>query len=372
MKLHGIQTLRALAALLVLVYHIGNHEALRNGSPSAPVFTSSLFDNGYLGVDLFFVISGFIMMYVTVNLSSGLGTVRNFLLGRLFRIYPVYWLFAGVLALYLFIATGTAYNPATLKSGEPGGWIYVLKSFLLIPQVSQPLLVVGWTLVHEMYFYMVFCVLLFLPGRLRLIALAIWAGLIVAAYYLHPPFFRNTFILKFMLSPYSLEFIAGTFAGWLFQRTTFRMALPLSIIGLVAFLALMLITEDKLSSWSRATIFSLPAAILVFGAAGLPASWTSFRPYKWISTTGDWSYSLYLSHSLTIITIPLGSLILARIGAAIGMPASSLTFLHMGSPGMMDNVWYVTMCFIAAFVVAALSYYFYERPILHVLKRRFK
>ena len=97
------------------------------------------------------------------------------------RIYPLWWLFAAATAGYFLIATGVPWDAEMLANFDLSGTEHLLKSFLLIPHEAFPVLTLGWTLMHEMYFYLVFAALLLLPQAYRGPALIGWGVLIVIA-----------------------------------------------------------------------------------------------------------------------------------------------------------------------------------------------
>jgi exopolysaccharide production protein ExoZ len=128
LQLKSIQILRAAAALGVLLDHAGRWLDV------APIV-----DIGAAGVDLFFVISGFIMVYTSERLFGQTGAPQRFLARRIIRIVPLYWTLTAFAALVLF-----GFGPNTLGS------------YLFIPTHRGPILTVGWTLNYEMMFYSLF------------------------------------------------------------------------------------------------------------------------------------------------------------------------------------------------------------------------
>src|SRR5688572_1031667 len=159
-KLYSVQALRAIAALMVLLYHLVNTGAFgwksADGNLIQPAALISAI--GFAGVDLFFVISGLVMTVTCYDRFGRRGQWAPFLARRLIRIYPLYWLVSlGVLAicwLWPELAARDKFSRPTL-----------LKSFLLWPQVEYPIVAVGWTLTYELFFYLVFAGLLLLPRR---------------------------------------------------------------------------------------------------------------------------------------------------------------------------------------------------------------
>lgn len=192
MALSNVQTLRAVAALLVMLAHL---EWIGGIYPTVSTYDGH---HGVFGVDLFFVISGFIMTYITRHAWD---RPMSFIAARVLRIYPLWW-------LYLFIAA-----PAAL-SYIFGRWDadapYYVKSALLLPVINaegelSPALRVGWTLSYEMLFYLVFALVMGL--RQRFVAAKIAAVLIacLAIGQLSPAgsaaqlFFGNSIYLEFIL-----------------------------------------------------------------------------------------------------------------------------------------------------------------------------
>jgi exopolysaccharide production protein ExoZ len=108
-----------------------------------PILPSQL-DWGMMGVDLFFVISGFIMVYITRDWREGGGRkVPEFLFARITRIYPLYWVVSGALLAVWFVRPDLVFS-SSRNTPE------LLNSLFLIPAHAYPLLEVGWTLVYEM------------------------------------------------------------------------------------------------------------------------------------------------------------------------------------------------------------------------------
>ena len=155
-RLVGIEYLRACAATAVMLFHY----ALASG------YSGALVALGQFGVDVFFVISGFIMWTVSRDEASPAG----FLLRRIVRIAPLYWLATLAAALV------TTEGGVTLGLGAPAGDLAKALFFIPAysarsPDVVEPILSVGWTLNLEMAFYALFAASLAAPRRRRLIVL---------------------------------------------------------------------------------------------------------------------------------------------------------------------------------------------------------
>lgn len=280
MKLQSIQVLRGLAAFIVMVFHIRGAEAqliLKGGGTELPL-VGGLFTNGYLGVDLFFVISGFIMVFVASASPASPRTVGEFLLARFARIYPVWWLFAAVMTVYLLAAygltgLGETGQPAVGRGIPPAE--YLVKSFLLAPQSEYPVLAVGWTLVHEIHFYLVFGLILLAPARWRPWLLAVWAGLVITGALMGLSAPVGATLLQLATHPMSLEFILGAAAGYLVTSgRRWRPGLVTAIAVFWLMFAAFFHGADTAFTllWGRVLWFGLPCALLVYGFASLDVS----------------------------------------------------------------------------------------------------
>lgn len=286
--LHGIQYLRALAALAVVLFHA----AERSGHA---------FAIGAAGVDVFFVISGFIMWVIAERRPVSPG---RFLADRIRRIVPVYWLATGVMAAG---ALAGLFPNLVLTAG------HVAASLFFVPMRSPssgelwPLLVQGWTLNYEMFFYAVFAACLLLPARLRLGTVAGLFGLLAAA---GLAVNSDNAVFVTYTRPIILEFVAGMAIGrlWLAGRVPGR-AMAIGLIG------------ASLAGFAAIGIFRLPfdewtcgplAAALVCGTAALERR-ASMAQLKLPALLGAASYSIYLWHTFAISVV-------ARAGAAAGLP----------------------------------------------------
>ena len=209
----NIQFLRFVAAMLVVLYHSSAH------LKSTGLEQGLLFDVfeavGFAGVDVFFVISGYIMAYTTTT-SQGLENAISFFKRRVARIYSGYWPFY-LLAIAVFAWVGGPY----LK--DVAFW----NSFILWPG-GKPLIAVSWTLIYEMFFYILFALLIIFTSKKRnlilvllLIGIALWS---VYSHFVRHAYDEGHLVLMslaeaYMASPYLAEFLGGALlADWLRQR----------------------------------------------------------------------------------------------------------------------------------------------------------
>lgn len=348
MQLRSIQALRAIAALAVMFAHLYGVEARQSGD--TPLLSAN-WVAGVSGVDLFFVISGFIMVWVAGDTPPSLKNATKFLFARGMRIYPLWWLFAGAMALYYYAAYGLPWDADKLANFDVSGPEHLLKSLLLIPQDAYPVMALGWTLIHEMYFYLVFALLLLLPRAYRLPAMLIWGLIIVAAMSAQlTGFYANT-LISLVLFPMTLEFLMGAGVAWALKAgwTHWRWpALLFGTIGLVwAAGAINFVEGSETLALERTLIYGPAFAFLVYAivAFELDRGLGRFIPDTLVRI-GDWSYSLYLCHLLVI--------------SALGR----LFFPVFGRDGYIDNAAYLALSIAASLLVAGLTYRFFERPVL--------
>lgn len=281
----SVQALRAIAALLVVLFHLRIVEA-RYGD-GAPLLPGAMrFADG--GVDLFFVISGFIMATITSGAFRGPAAAARFMGRRAWRILPPYWFYTTLVVILMAVAPGVA-NSSYQDQGT-------LASYLLWPQEQLPLLTVGWTLIHEMYFYLVIAGLI-ASGRRWLLtpALLAWAALVVLANMgtvAAAPWYA------LVTNVMTLEFIAGALLGLYWRRIPAAWGTSLLGSGALGFLVALPVLHllgAEQGPVLRTAVFGTASTLLVAGAVMLEDR-RGFRVPAWLRAVGDSSYSLYLSH----------------------------------------------------------------------------
>jgi peptidoglycan/LPS O-acetylase OafA/YrhL len=300
-RLEWVQVLRGLAAVMVVFFHFGLWETKIFGSNIAtPGF---LLNGGEAGVDIFFVISGFIMVFITPNELRGRGSLE-FLYRRFTRIFPPYWIVFGVM-LIVWLQRPEFFNRSYQHQMD------VTRSFFLLPQSFMPLLNVGWSLIHEVYFYLVLSGLLIFRRPGRIVLLALWfATVLLANIFSLPAASPGSPVLQLVLSPFSLEFQMGmvvaftfkNFAGWRLPAWCYVS----SAIG--GILAIYIIGQFHLTGGAyplnnqmlRTCSYGLAGWVVVLSCVQLDVSTLITAP-KWGVFLGDASYSLYLVHAPIIM-----------------------------------------------------------------------
>jgi exopolysaccharide production protein ExoZ len=285
----SVQILRGIAALLVVFHHyIGT--AMEKGFAIAGLSGIAI---GNVGVDIFFVISGFIMEYVTGTKKYLPGDRYAFMANRMQRILPLYWILT-IAAFSAFLLLQDAVNS---KSSIHQFFM----SMLVLPEFSTGggayVIPMAWTLTYEFYFYLVFSLFLAATPQTRFVGITAVFG---TAVLLGATFPSSNQYVGILTNPLVLEFLLGCALAHLY-RTGIRLSnftcfmLAAGAMALLALIAKMEITD----SWLRIAFWGGPAAMLVY-AAVLKPSRLIMHKKSFVSSSfehmGNISYSLYLSH----------------------------------------------------------------------------
>lgn len=321
--------MRALAACWVLVHHANQSVGAFIG-PLPLGSSSAVIANGYLGVDFFFVLSGFIIAFSSQRLLETGRGFGDYARARLIRIYVPYLpIGIGILLLYLLFPGLSA------ADRSPG----LLTSLTLLPTDKPPALSVAWTLIHEMLFYALYS-LIFISRRLLWVLLTAWAGLI--SYYaedgqpLQP-------LLRYVLSPLNLCFLLGVVVYHLTHKGVTTLVAVAGGVGGILILALEAgqIAPER---WLLALGFS------GFIVCALSTWAQQFSPGQSVLFLGAASYSIYLVHNPSLSA---ATRVTKRFLPSIDPLAA---FVLISASALLAGVAY---------------YYFYERHGLRLIRRVF-
>lgn len=295
-RIKSIQSLRAIAAMSVVVFHALGH-ARRAGYAVPEPF-------GAFGVDIFFVISGFVMVLTTQKKTSSL----NFMMDRIFRIVPLYWLLTTIKVVQILLVPSLGHLVFT--------WPHAFASYLFVPWADpngnyDPVLIIGWTLNYEMFFYAAFACLLLKPNWL-----APFFGVVVLLGFADGP---ST--LKFLTDPMILEFMFGIVIGLVYVGKSWAIPAAVACLSL-------LFPGDRVVYWG------IPSAALVATCVASERWW----PRTIVSRIGDSSYSLYLTHVFLLpvffrlAKLPLPGWTMVIISGSICVAVGHIVYLAIEKP----------------------------------------
>lgn len=336
--LFNVQVLRGIAATLVVWVHTQDLIV----SDILPPWSRSF---GYGGVDLFFVISGFIMVRTTQNKDVH---PLTFCRKRLIRVAPLYY------CATLLVVTMSLTAPELLKSTQPE-FTQTVKSLLFVPFEKTPgriypIYYLGWTLNYEMFFYALFAASLFLPKRIRLAAVVVVIVSLVAAGSFIGRVSDYGVAAYFYTRPILLDFVLGVLVAVHFNGAP-HAPTPLKWWICIISGAAWLIFGGQVLTFGNTAFapptdtflrFGIPAGLIVAGAVGLEKAQTRLGN-SLMGSSGDASYSLYLSHYFFV-------------GAVIAIAA----WLELGDGG---RAVLAAFTMAAAIVVGFAVYHLLERPL---------
>lgn len=267
--LHSIQYLRAIAAIAVVIYHIKSRAYNLGFEGPWPDWLRG-------GVDLFFVISGFIMVVTTAHSKI---TPLKFLFKRFRRIAPIYWIWTS-----LAVILGANID------------LHVLASYAFIPWLHPslneywPILVPGWTLNYEMFFYVIFAICMFLPRRIFIPTTVI----VLISISILGALFKAEGVTGFYTDPIIIEFCFGMLIALAWMKNKLFMHWAFIPLALAMTITLDHVTDVRILS------LGVPAALMVIGMLSIEEG---ILNSPWATLLGNSSYSLYLVHgfSLTVV-----------------------------------------------------------------------
>ena len=349
----GLNTLRFLAALVVVVGHTGDGLTLY-GVQKYNYLARLNPDSAKLAVLFFFVLSGFLITYLLLMEESETGTISigAFYLRRILRIWPLYYLV--VFMAFFVLPHSAGWLPSSPH--ELYGWKNLLLYLTIFPNLATPVWYAGhlWSIGVEEQFYLSWPLLLrSVHARLALITgvIAVYlSGLILMKAVL--PWVVGSDAAAFLIAAYSVSridaMVIGGLGAWLFfsrvepvLRLVHSRWLLVATLGILAVLYLRVVRLPQLASETYAFLF----LIVILDVASNPRSLLRHRGAV-LERLGRISYGIYMYHpiAVTIVIIGLGGITTARgAGFALTAYASGIT---------------------ATIALAAVSYRFFERPIL--------
>lgn len=335
-RFHSIQYLRGLAALMVVFTHL--KEDL-NGAFGIPDIGSKLFSHGIFGVDLFFIISGFIIHQSTLKKEHS--KPLTFIVRRVFRIYPVF-----VFCVFAFIAIAPG-SPQPVDLAK--GLMFIPLNFdASAPFFGYNFLYPAWTLTYELLFYSIFVIAICISHEKRgLIASIAISACVIMLQLISNKAVNFDFssvltypqgIFKLLASPMLIEFIYGIVIS--VAITKIKLSRPFYVtLSAISFIAFIVLFNSGVSNYHGPFNYGLAAVSIII--SGLALERSALLPnIRLLDRLGDISYSLYLSHIITFFAIkyyvltplhinPSASLIYFASATCIAIFVSNLIFKYI-------------------------------------------
>jgi len=313
--LYSIQYLRAAAAMAVVFYYLRSRSSYLGYEGYWPDWLKG-------GVDLFFIISGFIMVVTTVNSKV---KPLKFAAKRIRRIVPIYWIWTS-----LAVVLSGGFSAHAIASYGFIPWLHPVKN------VYWPILIPGWTLNYEMFFYAIFTVCMLLTRKFYVyIAILIIFGACLIGHLL-----STQGVIGFYTNLIMIEFCFGMIIALVWLKNKIKGLWFLLPIGFVSMPILSTFIDERLFS------LGIPAALIVVGSLSLEEKTPNV---SWLRLLGDSSYSLYLVHGFALT-------VSYKLSQLIGL----------------NWLGFIPMAVTAAIVAGIISYRYIERPIEKIFRGELK
>lgn len=336
-QINTLQALRAYAALSVMLGHALLEVYSNIGvDPTFNVFPL------IAGVDIFFVISGFVMSVTSYELFGVAGAFRLFIWKRFVRVVPLYWFFTTLMVLVLISTEGVVRSTQL-------DWGNVISSYLFFPSERPggrvaPVLSLGWTLNYEVFFYFLYSLSLFFSRKIgffvvqALLLLFVIFGWIAEVDSVALRFWTNSIILEF-----GAGVVLGAMYGRIEQSRNGFLAIFLIILGGVALLVL---ADHDIPRFVKG---GLGAVLITLGCLTVPKTYDARMPSV-VLLLGSASYALYLSHRFVLRTL-------------------SILFKKLSVVASLEVVLYPIIAVLISVLASLVVYRYLEVPFLRAVRR---
>jgi exopolysaccharide production protein ExoZ len=295
-QLNSLQLYRGIASILVVLHHaniILDRELKQDG-------LFNVFHFGWMGVDFFFVLSGFIIFYIHQSDLSHPSQFKSFVRKRCLRIYPFYWILLAIKVLgSLTIERNGSFEGVSL-------WQFI-QVVLLVPQAGTnltPFIGVAWTLTYEIFFYAIFSSLILCKPKVYLPLIIAWiAGIILNLVNVLP--LNGSILLDFIFNTHNLEFVFGCLAAYIVSTHRYnykKIWVYLALVMLVGAIVNTGYHQFDVAGLSPVIAYGIPFTILIIGSVQFENQ-TELKLPSLLIYLGNASYSIYLTHGLFMNTI---------------------------------------------------------------------
>ncbi|EKN66445.1 hypothetical protein BABA_15087 [Neobacillus bataviensis LMG 21833] len=342
--LYSLQYIRGIAATFVLLLHATSLFKVYHHYS----YLNNFFRAGYMGVDIFFVLSGFIIYFVHRPDIGNKEKLKPFLLKRFIRVYPVYW-------VVLLVVTPLYFLIPSFGEGFETNPMFIIKSWLLIPDIHFPILNVAWSLRHEVLFYIIFgLILIFNKNRkVSYSVIALWLTTTCLLFIFMPRDIwegQNIWI-KFLFNPYNIDFALGSLAAHLFvsKENKLKNFGKLSLFfGLIWFAFSWYNQFSKIIEVHRIIAWGIPAFFIIFGLVSLESK-GKLRHINILFILGNASYSIYLINYISVSFL-------------------NKIFNYLNLYDIFGYFISITLCVIITLIAGCILHYVIEMPLIKFIK----
>jgi exopolysaccharide production protein ExoZ len=295
-QLNSLQLYRGIASILVVLHHaniILDRELKQDG-------LFNVFHVGWIGVDFFFVLSGFIIFYIHQSDLSQPSQFKSFVRKRCLRVYPFYW----ILLTIKIIGSLTIERNGSFDGVNSWQFIQVV---LLVPQVGTnltPFIGVAWTLTYEIFFYAIFSLLILCKPQIYLPLVTVWIfGTILNLVNVLP--LGGSMLLEFIFNTHNLEFVFGCLAAYIVSTHRYEYKKIWIYLALAMLAGSIMNTgyhQFDIAGLSPVIAYGIPFTLLIVGSVQVENKIVLKIP-SWLIYLGNASYSIYLTHGLFMNTI---------------------------------------------------------------------
>jgi exopolysaccharide production protein ExoZ len=332
-----IQAARGIAVVLVMLFHT-SHSAAK------------YFHINFLGVDsmdrsggyaYFFVLTGFLMFSLYWRHFGNARMWGPFMMKRLIRIYPLYWLVnAAVIPVYFLVPSfGNGYET---KARE------IITSLLLVPSSQVPILGVAWSLIYVLFFYMVFSLFFVLHKKTLAVLFTLWL-MVVGLDSLNWIHLKDDVLTRFVFDGVHLQFVLGMLIAYLVQRYKIGKGTYWITAGVLLFPLVWILRYTDPSFAYPNLLYSIGSTFLLLGIGTIQITTPVWlKPAQFL---GDASYSILLT-SLGFLSLTFKTAKLVHLDSVCGAELTT------------------TLCFISALALCCIFYNYVEKPLIQRLKMR--
>ncbi|MCC5657529.1 acyltransferase [Nostoc sp. XA010] len=356
-KLNLLQVYRGIAALMVILHHgdgIVSRELQQNN-----LYLLQIFHFGWIGVDFFFVLSGFIIFYIHQSDIGKPDKFTPFVFKRFIRVYPLYWSILGIKILVSLFNTGK--DNIYQRSADE-----IIKAVLLLPQdrsiLESSFIGVSWTLCYEVFFYCIFGFLILKNTKIYQAIISAWIiGIILNLFNVLP--IGKSFLPNFIFSPHNLEFVLGCLAAYTIYKYQFKFGASLIYASIFLLMVSVINTkygEFNVSGISALVAYGIPFTLLIIGSVHLEVS-KAINVSPILIYLGNASYSIYLTHGF----------FLSNISKIFNKFTDKLNILHLLAQNhSIYNNAIASLIIILTVAMGCVIHSYIEKPLIENLRKK--